>query len=97
MLVEDGVEVVVVGARVAVEVSRQPGIGVIDAFCVVITLPELDWTDVGGDEDGGPQDRVKRGGENRRNCSLKFCTQFIVRYLFQNQHVYRYEYVMLYS
>ena len=65
MLVEDGVEVVVVGARVAVEMSRQPGVGVIDAFCVVITFPELDWTDVGGDEDGGAQDGVERGGEDR--------------------------------
>ena len=65
MLVEDRVEIVVVGARVAVEVSRQSGVGVINAFRVVITLPELDWTDVGGDEDGGAQDGIERGGEDR--------------------------------
>lgn len=64
MFVEDGVEVVVVGTRVAVEVSGEPGVGVVDAFRVVITLPELDWTDVGGDKNGGAQDGVERGGED---------------------------------
>ncbi len=71
MFVEDGVEIVVVGARVSVEVGRQPGVRVVDALGVVVAFPEFDRPDVGGDEDGGTEDRVERGGEHRGYGSLE--------------------------
>lgn len=37
---------------------------------LVVSLPELDWTDVGGDEDGTAQEGVERRGEDGRYHSL---------------------------
>jgi hypothetical protein len=57
------------------QVRGQAGVGVIDAFRVVVTLPELDRPHVRGDEDGGAQDRVQRGGEHRRNGGLNIVVE----------------------
>ena len=70
VFVEDGVQVIVIGARISVEVSRESSVGVVDAFGVVVALPELDRPDVGGDEDGRTQDRVERGRKDGGNGSL---------------------------
>ena len=38
---------------------------------VVVPLPELDWTDVGADEDGGAQEGVEGGGEDAGEDGLQ--------------------------
>lgn len=52
MFIEDGVEVVVIRTWIPLQVRREAGVGVVDALCVIVALPELDRADVGGDEDG---------------------------------------------
>lgn len=37
---------------------------------LVVSLPELDGTDIGGDEDGTAQERVEGSGEDCRDNSL---------------------------
>ena len=64
MLVEDGVEVVVVRAGVPdLELAGQAGVAVVGPLGVVVPLPELDGAHVGADEDGAAQEGVEGGGE----------------------------------
>lgn len=50
VLVEYGVEVVIVGAQVTIKVRRQAGVGLVHTLCVVVALPELDRSHIGYQE-----------------------------------------------
>ena len=65
VLVEDGVEVVVVGAGVPhLELAGQPRVAVVRPLRVVVPLPELDRPHIGADEDGAAEEGVEGGGED---------------------------------
>ena len=72
VLVEDGVEVIVVSPRVAdLELTGQPRVAVISPLGVVIPLPELHWADIGAHEDGGAEERVEWRGEDAGEDGLE--------------------------
>ena len=68
MFVENRIEIVIICSRVAdLELAGESGVAVVSPLGVVVPLPELDWTDVGADEDGGAQEGVEGGSYwNRR-------------------------------
>lgn len=72
MLVEDGVEVVVVAAGIArgLELAGQASVGRVDAPRLVVALPELDGPRVRREEDGAAEERAERGGEQRGDDRL---------------------------
>ena len=71
MFVEDGVEVVVVAAGVALELRGQPRVGVVDAARVVVALPKLKRPRVRRQEDGAAQKGTQRRRRHRRHQRLQ--------------------------
>ena len=53
------------------DLTGQPSIAVVGPLGVVIPLPELDWSDVGADEDGGAEEGVERGREEAGDDRLQ--------------------------
>ena len=53
MFIEDWIKVIVICSRVPdSKLTCKSGVAVICSFCVVISLPKLNWTDIGHDEKG---------------------------------------------
>ena len=50
--------------------TGEPRIAVVRPLCIVVALPELDWSGVGAEEYSGAQERVQGGGESTGHCCL---------------------------
>lgn len=46
MLIEYTVQIVIIGAQIAFQLRAEPRVRVVDAPCIVVALPELNWTHV---------------------------------------------------
>ena len=58
MLIEYGIQVIIISARIAGNVAEQHGVAVVDPFCVVVLLPELDGSEIGFDKDGAAEEWI---------------------------------------
>lgn len=69
VLVEYAVQIIIIRTEVALELRTQPGVRVIDAPCVVVTLPELNRAYVRGEKYGTSY--KKREGESNVRANGK--------------------------
>lgn len=70
MLVKYAIQIVIIGAEIALQLRAQSRVRVIDASRVVVTFPEFDWSHVGREKYGTAQERIQWGGESGTNCRL---------------------------
>lgn len=59
MLIENAVQIVVIGAQVAFQLGAETCVGVINATSVVIPFPEFHGTHIRGEKDGAAKKRIQ--------------------------------------